>query len=60
MTEVFDDIETLRNALIAFDEGASDERYAATHQLRIMLERKIAEVENFETELEEMFDSVPV
>lgn len=60
MTEVFDDIETLRNALIAFDEGASDERLAAKQQLRQMLKRKVEIAQQYEAELEAMFDNVPV
>ena len=60
MTEVFEDIEILRNALIAFDEGASDERLAAKQQLRRMLKRKVEIVEQYEAELEAMFDNVPV
>lgn len=60
MTEVFEDIETLRNALIAFDEGASDERFAAKQQLRQMLKRKVEQAEKFESEVEAMFENVPV
>lgn len=60
MTEIFDDIETLRFALVALEEGASDERYAARQALRKMLRDKIAVVEQFESDLDEMFDNVPV
>lgn len=60
MTEVFDDIETLRFALIALEDGASDERVAARQALRKMLRNKLATVESFESELDAMFDNVPV
>ena len=60
MTEIFDDIETLKFALIALEEGASDERYAARQALRKMLRDKLATVEAFEADLEDQFDNVPV
>ena len=60
MTEIFDDIETLQFALIALEDGAGDERRAARAALRKMLRDKIAVVEQFETDLDEMFDNVPV
>jgi hypothetical protein len=60
MTEVFADIETLKDVLIAWEEGASDEKRMAREQLRRMIERKEREVEMFEADLEQMFDNVPV
>jgi len=60
MTEIFDDIETLQFALIALEDGASDERRAARQALRKMLRDKLATVKQFEDELDDMFDNVPV
>lgn len=60
MVDVFDDIETIKNVLIAWEEGASDERRMAREQLRNMLRRKQREAELFEADLETMFDNVPV
>jgi hypothetical protein len=60
MTEIFDDIETLKFALIALEDGAGDERRAARSALRKMLRDKIAVVEQFESDLDEIFDNVPV
>lgn len=50
MTETMIDIETLESALIAFAEGASDERYAAIHSLEMMLLRKKDQVTEFEAQ----------
>jgi len=60
MTDVFADIETIKDVLIAWEEGASDEKRMAREQLRRMIERKEREVEMFEADLEQMFDNVPV
>jgi hypothetical protein len=60
MTEIFEDIETLRFALIALEDGASDERQSARRALRRMLRDKLATVEAFEQDLDDMFDNVPV
>ena len=60
MTDVFADIETIKDVLIAWEEGASDEKRMARESLRRMLERKLREVEQFETDLEEMYNNVPV
>lgn len=60
MTDVFADIETLKNVLIAWEEGASDEKRMAREDLRRMLQRKVREVEMFEADLESMFENVPV
>ena len=60
MTEVFADIETLKNVLIAWEEGASDEKRMAREDLRRMLQRKVREVEMFEADLDALFENVPV
>jgi hypothetical protein len=60
MTDVFADIETIKDVLIAWEEGASDEKRMAREQLRNMLQRKVREVEMFEADLETMFENVPV
>lgn len=48
MTEELQDIETLESAIIAFQEGASDERRMAISSLQNMIARKQAIVEEFE------------
>jgi len=48
MTDVVFDIETLQNVLIAWEEGASDEKRMARQDLRNMLARKQAELAEFE------------
>ena len=51
MVDMIRDIEVLENALIAFNEGASDEKYAALYALeRLLLEKKDA-VHEFEKEM---------
>ena len=60
MIEVFEDIETIKNVLVAWEEGASDEKRIARQALRNMLQRKMHEVELFETDLDAMFDNVPL
>jgi len=60
MTELFQDIETLKDVLIAWEEGASDEKRAARHSLIRMLARKEHEAAKFEADVEDMFDNVPV
>lgn len=50
MNDIIHDIEVLENALIAFNEGASDEKYAALHSLERMLLAKKDAVSNFEAE----------
>lgn len=50
MIDVVKDIEVLEHALIAFNEGASDEKYAAIWSLeKLLLEKKDALLE-FESE----------
>lgn len=60
MTELFADIETLQDVLIAWEEGASDEKRMARQQLRNMLARKQREADMFEADVEQLFDNVPV
>jgi hypothetical protein len=52
MTDILTDIEILENALIALEEGASDERRSAIWSLEQMLGRKMRIVEEFETQEE--------
>ena len=61
MNDILNDIEVIENALIAFAEGASDEKYAAMYSLeKLLLEKKDA-VAKFEAELDaDFFDNVPV
>jgi hypothetical protein len=41
MTELMTDIDIIESALIAFNEGASDEKYAALYSLeKLLLEKK--------------------
>lgn len=60
MTELFEDIETLESALVAFNEGASDEKYAAIWSLEKMLIKKKDQARNYEKDLEDLFNNVPV
>jgi|TARA_B100001094_G_C17644609_1_gene536665 hypothetical protein len=48
MVDLLNDIEVLENALIAFNEGASDEKYAAIYSLEKMLLAKKDAVTEFE------------
>jgi len=50
MNELVHDIDVLRNAIIAFCEGASDEKHMAIHSLAKLVEEKEAIVEQFEKE----------
>jgi len=65
MVDLLKDIEVLENALIAFNEGASDEKYAALWSLeKLLLEKKDA-VREFEAENapkfdEDIFNNMPV
>jgi len=52
MIDELKDIEILENALIAFNEGASDEKYAAIWSLEKMLLAKKDLVAEFEYNLE--------
>lgn len=42
------DIQTLEDAIIAFKEGASDEKRMALYSLEVMLERKTQMLEEIE------------
>jgi len=60
MNEVIRDIEIIENALIAFQEGASDEKYAACYALeRLLLEKKDI-VTQFEIEALKQSESFPI
>ena len=50
MNDVIRDIEVLKNAIIAFCEGASDEKHMAIHSLAKLVEEKEKIVEDFEKE----------
>ena len=50
MNEVVRDIDILKNAIIAFCEGASDEKHMSIHSLTKLVEEKEAIVEQFEKE----------
>ena len=50
MNEVVRDIDILKNAILAFCEGASDEKHMAIHSCCKLVEEKEAIVEQFEKE----------
>lgn len=50
MVDVLEDIDVIENALIAFNEGASDEKYAALWSLEKLLLKKKDLVTEFEAE----------
>jgi hypothetical protein len=50
MNDVLNDIQVLENAIIAFTEGASDEKFAAMCSLEQMLITKKDIVSDFEAE----------
>jgi len=50
MNDVIRDIDVLKNAIIAFCEGASDEKHMALHSLTRLVEEKEKIVEEFEKE----------
>lgn len=56
MNEVVNDIEVLENALIAFSEGASDEKYAAIYSLEKLLLAKKDSLREFEAMAEGYYD----
>jgi len=58
MTDIFYDIETIQDVLVAWEEGASDEKRTAREALRSMLKRKQQQVAQHELELENMMDDV--
>jgi len=53
MNELVYDIEVLENALIAFEEGASDEKRAALFSLERLVKQKQALIDSYEKELAE-------
>jgi len=55
MTEIMNDIQTLENALIAFEEGAGDEKRMAIYALERMMERKRQAAAEFEAELDRLY-----
>ena len=55
MQDVVNDIVVLESALIAFNEGASDEKYAAVWNLEKLLLEKRQILSDFEQEMEEEF-----
>lgn len=52
MNDILNDIETLENAVIAFTEGASDEKRSALYSLERLIAEKQKIVEDFESEYE--------
>lgn len=52
MNDVLHDIDVIESALIAFNEGASDEKYAALYSLEKLLLAKKDLVTEFEYQLE--------
>ena len=50
MNDVLNDIDVLKNAIIAFCEGASDEKHMALISLTKLIEEKEKIVEEFEKE----------
>lgn len=57
MVDILEDIDVIENALIAFSEGASDEKYMAYHALTKLLLKKKDQVLEFETAMEKEFAS---
>lgn len=55
MQDIIKDIEVLENAVIAFSEGASDEKYAAMYSLEKLLLAKKDQMREFEADLERQF-----
>ena len=51
MNDVLNDIEVIENAIIAFTEGASDEKRAALASLEKLLAEKKNIIETFEKEM---------
>lgn len=52
MNDILNDIETLESAVIAFTEGASDEKRSALYSLERLIAEKQKIVEDFESEYE--------
>lgn len=58
MNDVIRDIEVLENAVIAFTEGASDEKYAALYSLEKLLIEKKDQVTEFESQMESNYNAL--
>lgn len=58
MNDVIRDIEVLENAVIAFTEGASDEKYAALYSLEKLLTEKKDQVTEFESQMESNYNAL--
>ena len=50
MVDVLEDIDILKNAIIALCEGASDEKHMAINSLSKLVEKKEKIIEEFEKE----------
>ena len=50
MNDILNDIETLESAVIAFTEGASDEKRSALYSLERLIAEKQKIVDDFESE----------
>lgn len=51
MNDIIQDIEVLQNAIIAFTEGASDEKRMALHSMSVLLAEKQHILDTFEKEM---------
>ena len=51
MNDIIKDIEVLQNAIIAFTEGASDEKRTALHSMSVLLAEKQHILDTFEKEM---------
>jgi hypothetical protein len=51
MVDIFEDIDIMESALVAFAEGASDEKFAALHSLEKLLLKKKDIIAQFEMEV---------
>lgn len=53
MNDILQDIELIKDCLINLEEGASDERRSAIWALQALVERKEAQVVEFEAQMNE-------
>ena len=51
MNDIIEDIEVLQNAIIAFTEGASDEKRTALHSLGVLIAKKQHILDTFDKEM---------
>ena len=51
MNDIIEDIEVLQNAIIAFTEGASDEKRTALHSMGVLVAKKQHILDTFEKEM---------